>query len=265
MEKGTLENAVSALELLVAVRDIVAAVEYLLMEHGIRHKHISYNNVRIQGNANDRVKGLLVDLDFPDESHGSSEGKKGFTHCTSSAFQSARLLQGSSETTRMYSFRDDLESIFYVLCWACYGYDHTGSLDKFRPDWMETWRRTSTTRVVAEKLTLLSQPIKTHVNRYSGCHRDIVEGVIEKFRVKLSSLEGYWADDFSAILKIFDGGIADVKKESCGIGLECSKFASSDGGTAMKRKWCQVGPEDPSDVGISCKKSKGLVIVSESV
>ncbi|KAJ6584079.1 hypothetical protein DFH09DRAFT_1359992 [Mycena vulgaris] len=232
--KITLENAFSAADLLFAVRDIVSALKHLL-EQKIAHKHIAFNNLLIQGSGNEGVKGLVIDLDFPSPADGSSRDREGFGVCNSFLFQSAQQLIGHGEYTREYRFQDDFESVFYALCWACYGFDHTGRPDKFRPAWMAQWaaQRLDANSFGYVKRDFKRNVIAMHVNRYMGCHRDVLEGVIEELRECLTSPAGYNAEVeayYDAILQILDVGIAKLKGKL----------------SPAKRKCCSLEDEEPS-------------------
>ncbi|KAJ7451646.1 hypothetical protein FB451DRAFT_1566156 [Mycena latifolia] len=253
--KFTLENAFSALDFLVAARDIVLALKHLFMEHKILHKHIAYNNLLVQsaGDEGVGVKGLVIDLDFPNPTEGSSREHQGFSACNSFLFQSAQQLVNYGVDTRMHRFQDDFESVFYALCWACYGFDHTGRPDKFRPAWMTTWEgkraptwpnKRQASPFGYDKSNFKREPIPVHVNRYVGCHRDILESVIEELRESLvacvdNELEA--AEYYDTMLKILEDGMAKVKGEPCGFGLECSKgTASVVGAASAKRRFCDL-------------------------
>ncbi|KAJ7747992.1 hypothetical protein B0H14DRAFT_2984336, partial [Mycena olivaceomarginata] len=164
--------ACSVVDLLVAVQDVVTSkhlqgpisngarlylvLKKMFLEHQILHKHI---------------EGVVIDLDFPDLIEASRSTEE-FGLCGTLAFQSLK---------RLGSLR------FYVLCWACYGYSHDGRPDKFRPNWMGRWtERHSVESIYSEKTLLFrSSEIPSHVNRYMGCQRDILESVIEKIRRKI--------------------------------------------------------------------------------
>jgi hypothetical protein len=104
--------------------------------------------------------------------------------------------------------------VFYVLCWACYGYSHDGRPDKFRPNWMERWtERHSVESIYSEKRSFRSSEIPSHVNRYMGCQRDILESVIEKIRRKIERQLPNDPEACDAILDILTGGIEEAREE----------------------------------------------------
>ncbi|KAJ7078671.1 hypothetical protein C8R44DRAFT_825216 [Mycena epipterygia] len=256
-EKFTLENASSAADLLVAVRDVISTLQHLVLKEDILHKHIGYNNILIQNGGNDSVKGLVIDLDFPNPAEGSSRDPVGFNSCSSFVFQSVNRLLGHGESTRQFRAKDDFESVFYVLCWACYGYDHTGRPDRFRPAWMAEWTAQRYPETFAQiKSTFRGREIPLHVNRYMGCHRDIIEGVIEELRKKIVTYKGDGRDDYDDILKILEKGIAKANAEPCGTMWECLKVERS---AAAKRKFCNLESENLSN----SKKRKGPIAAIE--
>ncbi|KAJ7312435.1 hypothetical protein DFH08DRAFT_897002 [Mycena albidolilacea] len=175
--KITLESACSVVDLLVAVQDVVTILKKLFLEHQILHKHIEYNNISIRND-----NGIF---DFPDLIEASRSTEE-FGLCGTLAFQSLNRLGSRFSSDKQHTIQDSLESVFYVLCWACYGYSHDGRPDKFRPNWMGRWtERHSVESIYSEKRSFRSSEIPSHVNRYMGCQRDILESVIEKIRRKI--------------------------------------------------------------------------------
>ncbi|KAJ6611432.1 hypothetical protein B0H10DRAFT_2224086 [Mycena sp. CBHHK59/15] len=230
--KVSLENAFSAVDLLTAIRDVAKALRYLSINEGILHKHIGFDTIRIQSDGADGVKGLVVDLDFPNPAEGSSSDPNDPQTCTSFAFQSNNQLR----TRLPYSHTDDLESLFYVICWACYAYDHTGLPDKFRPALLTQW-----TKDKYAKGGFVTSCIDSHVNRYMGCQRDIVEGVIDELGLAVRRRKSDADADYAAFLTIIDQGIDRTTNSSCGHGPthSCSKMASLVVG--RKRGICELG------------------------
>ncbi|KAJ6504604.1 hypothetical protein C8R47DRAFT_1102896 [Mycena vitilis] len=234
-----LKNVSSAVDLLVAVRDAVLALRHLFVEHQILHKHIGYNTISVLGDVDNGVTGAVLDLDFPDPAEGSSgRNLEDFGSLTSFAFQSYdQVVDRDDDDPHRHSVHDDLESVFYSLCWACYGYDHTGRLDKFRPGWMEQWITTRhASSAQSSKGSFRRYQIKTHVNRFIGCHRDIMEDVIEKIRQEIYSPSSDPEEPFAAILKIMDKGIEVTKEEPCGTTLECSRIIQSPSAMRVERR-----------------------------
>ncbi|KAJ7079746.1 hypothetical protein B0H15DRAFT_857905 [Mycena belliarum] len=251
--KFTLENASSAVDFLVAIRDIVLAMKHMFVEHRILHRHIAYNNVLVQSTDDGGIKGLVVDLDFPNPAEGSSHQKSKTRLCNTFLFQSHRDLHGYGKRG-VHNAIDDLQSVFYTLCWACYGFDHTGLPDKFRPLWMEDW---VTGQFIwyaepfgTKKRELLLGPMPSHVNRYMGCHRDIIEGVIEEQKKLLIKRFSDDALCYDAILETLQDGIGKLQGEPCGLGGGCSKATTPPRiGAArgnLKRRLCEGDIEGDS-------------------
>ncbi|KAJ7758099.1 hypothetical protein DFH07DRAFT_1060442 [Mycena maculata] len=238
IEKVTLENAPSVVDLLDTVRDLVFALKHLFLQQKILHKHLGYENVLIQRSADDGIKGLVIDLDFPNPTEGSSRDPYGYNTCRSFVFQSQRQLSHNGNAGHKSSFDEDLESLFYVLCWACYGYDHTGRRDKYRPAWMVEWIKTKYASDAASiKHKWARQELSFHVNRYMGCQRDIMEDVINQLRLVIYGTRSSDPEKvYTAILKILESGIATAEHEQCGTANKCPKAASALGlGTYLDR------------------------------
>ncbi|KAJ7430957.1 hypothetical protein B0H11DRAFT_2210711 [Mycena galericulata] len=259
--KYSLENAASAVDLLVAVRDVVLALKHMFLEEDILHKHIGYDTIRMESGGVDAryggIKGVVVDLDYPNSEEGSSRNPQGLGTCRTYAFQSDQQLFGHGDATRESQFYDDLQSVFYVLCWACYGYDHRGRPDKFRPAWMTEWESTRYAHTAStNKQILLSKKIPSHVNRYMGCHRDIMEGVIERLRKTLMDCTSSSDPEtlYAATIEILETGISKTSQEQCGSANQCSKVATLVG-AITKRKL----PETSEDPFVSCKRLKGEI------
>ncbi|KAJ6508366.1 hypothetical protein C8R45DRAFT_1069118 [Mycena sanguinolenta] len=231
-KKQTLESACSVEDLLTAVRDVVMILQQLFLEHQILHKHIDYNNISIR-NSDDGVKGVVIDLDFPDMPErifGSSRSTNDAGSLCTLAFHSARLLRHRyAEREHEHNLQDDLESVFYVLCWACYGYDHKGRTEKFRPEWMDHWKQRHSDAVhtvYGSKTTFLRSTMESHVNRYMGCQRDILEDIIENLRPTMKSLPDDPEKACASVLDILEKGIEKSVGEKCGTARECESNSS---------------------------------------
>ncbi|KAJ7830264.1 hypothetical protein B0H13DRAFT_2114639 [Mycena leptocephala] len=244
----TLEDARSAVDLLAIIQDVILVLKHLFVEHQILHRHIDYNNIYIRSDGDNGMKGVVLDLDFPDPAEGSSRSAEGLGLYHSFTFQSVECLRDRRYTDsnpHEHTVHDDLESVFYALCWACYGYDHTGRPDRFRPDWMqqEQWRHASS--AYSKRSSFRSVEISSHVNRYMGCQRDILEDIIDNFRRRLGHDSGDPEREFAMFLGIVEKGIEEVRDGQCGIALGCSKVTRSVFTTGTsKRKLCEVGGDD---------------------
>ncbi|KAJ7643842.1 hypothetical protein FB45DRAFT_896274 [Roridomyces roridus] len=181
--KLSLEQAPSAAELLRALRDVVLVLESLFSDYQTLHRHIDFNNILIE--KKDGIRGVVVDLDYPDPLDGScNDGAKRFQMCRPLAFQTLDQLRANDRRVS-----DDVKSLFYVLCWAII-------------QWV-SMRHNASDECVRIKRDFEKNEIPFYVNRFMGCQRDIMEG-----------------DDKSAIikaLKILDKGINKLGRESCGV------------------------------------------------
>ncbi|KAF7364896.1 hypothetical protein MVEN_00360100 [Mycena venus] len=206
--KMTLENACSAVDLLVVVRDVVIVLKKLFFEHQILHRHIDFDTISVREDV-DSVKGVVLDLDFPDVKEGSSRSTMGHASCGMFTFHSLKRIRDSyNKEIHEHTIQDDLESVFYALCWACYGYDHTGRPDKFRPDWMNKWmERHAISTAYCNRRLFRSSEIPSHVNRYMGCQRDALESVIEEVRRTLCNISDDPEEACAAFMDILEKGI----------------------------------------------------------
>ncbi|KAJ7160044.1 hypothetical protein C8R46DRAFT_1106821 [Mycena filopes] len=234
-----LENARSPKELLIAVQDVVLALKQLFAQHQILHKHITYDNISVR-NDSEGVKGVIIDLDFPDPTEGSSRNPIGLGLCDSLAFQPVKRVSKipfERLAEHEHTLQHDLESLFYVLCWACYGYDHTGRLEKYRPNWMEEWITTRWAQdAISNRKSFLSTPISWHVNRYMGCQRDIMELVIELLRRDLQSNASDPEEACTGFLRIVEKGIERMGEERCGSTTECTKVLATSATLAETKR-----------------------------
>ncbi|KAJ7845910.1 hypothetical protein B0H13DRAFT_1543445, partial [Mycena leptocephala] len=126
MHKLTLNTATSARHLLCAVRDIVCGDLILFTGHrdvflkkGILHRDLGFNNLLLDS---DSMSGVLIDFDIT-----VNQGTTGDFRTDNRAFQSVKVLL-QSEKLGPHDHMDDLESLFYVLFYVCYGHDVDGRL-----------------------------------------------------------------------------------------------------------------------------------------
>jgi hypothetical protein len=107
----------------------------------------------------------------------------------------------------------------------------------------EQWRHASS--AYSKRSYFRSVEISSHVNRYMGCQRDILEDIIDNFRRRLGHDSGDPEREFAMFLGIVEKGIEEVRDGQCGIALGCSKVARSVFTTGTsKRKLREVGGDD---------------------
>ncbi|TFK69108.1 hypothetical protein BDN72DRAFT_897574 [Pluteus cervinus] len=145
-----LEHFSDGLQLLKAFRDIVLAI-FDLWERRVLHRDISINNTLLgKENALPGSRGVLIDLDraMSRKAHTVRDPVSYGTR----AFQSIAVLR--SDTVREdteaqgslgvgpypHDYLDDIESLFYVLCWVCSHYEapgvRTGGFSRVFRNWM---------------------------------------------------------------------------------------------------------------------------------
>jgi serine/threonine protein kinase len=103
-----------------ACRDIFRAHRPLYQDGNILHRGISENNVIIaEAEKEGEPKGLLIDLDLAKE---LDSGPSGARHRTGTMeFMAIEVLEGVAHT-----YRQDLESFFYVFLWVIVRYGQEG-------------------------------------------------------------------------------------------------------------------------------------------
>ncbi|KAJ7220134.1 hypothetical protein GGX14DRAFT_355215, partial [Mycena pura] len=126
----TLEKATSARHLLCAVRDIVEGHRDSLLELDTLHRDISFNNLLLSLTADD-ARGVIIDWDMAkrmsDLVREQGRGTDGDLRTGTMAYQSVRKLRGDPRLSH-HDHMDDLESIFYVLCYVLFSHDTSGKL-----------------------------------------------------------------------------------------------------------------------------------------
>ncbi|TFK69109.1 hypothetical protein BDN72DRAFT_878651, partial [Pluteus cervinus] len=135
---GSFDKFDDGLQLLQAYRDIILAI-FDLWERGILHRDISINNVLFGKDATPPgSRGVLIDLDRAIRITVKDSLLGATPNIGTRAFQSASVLY--SDTIRHdaqvwrnpdlqpypHDYLDDMESLFYVLCWVCYQFDSPG-------------------------------------------------------------------------------------------------------------------------------------------
>lgn len=150
-----------------------------LLEKGIIHCDISFGNT-LRGAIGSHLKGVLIDLDMAMEMQNLIDGicnvhgfrtvsclcwtlvdvlhLNGFLQGTR-AFQSIKVLRGS---LHHHDHMDDLESVFYLLCWICYGMDTPGGrFFKPFPKFLSSWDNAAEPERCAEcKENFLRRPMR---------------------------------------------------------------------------------------------------------
>jgi serine/threonine protein kinase len=94
----------------------------LVKDGGIIHRDVSINNIMIANKPRENeLKGFLIDLDMAKAIGSESSGATNRTGTME--FMAINILKRREP----HSYRDDLESFFYVLIWICVMYESTGN------------------------------------------------------------------------------------------------------------------------------------------
>ncbi|KAJ7220158.1 hypothetical protein GGX14DRAFT_515551, partial [Mycena pura] len=126
----TLEKATSAHHLLCAVRDIVEGHRDSLLKVDTLHRDLSFNNLLLTLPADDAC-GVIIDWDMAtgmtDLVREQGRGTDGDLRTGTMPYQSVKMLHGDPRLSH-HDHMDDLESIFYVLCYVLFSHDTSGKL-----------------------------------------------------------------------------------------------------------------------------------------
>ncbi|KAJ7163932.1 hypothetical protein C8R43DRAFT_1062329 [Mycena crocata] len=182
MYKQTLETAKSALQLLCAIRDIVKGHRDALLERDILHRDISFNNLLLSSSTNTNATGILIDFDMAKKMQQilASHVTTGDSRTGTRFFQSVRTLQQIGHHDHM----DDLESIFYVMFFVCYAFDHNGNPLEIPPNDVREWEKPELTPpgLANMKRGFLTGRIASSVSRFVGAEKTIVRNLMEDLR-----------------------------------------------------------------------------------
>ncbi|KAK6981063.1 hypothetical protein R3P38DRAFT_3234818 [Favolaschia claudopus] len=228
----TLEQAHSAHKLLCAIRDIVRGHRDSLLERGILHRDISFNNLLLSELSEDG-EGVIIDWDLAIELIKILGGStKGDSRTGTRAFQSIKVLK-ASPLLGHHDHMDDLESVFYVLYYVLYGHGPTGTRlpdedMQIILDWENpTLNATTVSRNKAGfMVTAFEQPL----TRYDGAEKDRLETFMQElqalFKVRCESIAAALKNrnpvefprftkeaataDYENFLAIVDAAIADI-------------------------------------------------------
>ncbi|TFK66136.1 hypothetical protein BDN72DRAFT_880467 [Pluteus cervinus] len=191
-----LEKFTDGLQLLEAYRDIVLAI-LNLWERNVLHRDISINNVLFAKDGSlPGSRGVLIDLDRAVRIDVKESLEAATPDVGTRAFQSTSVLFGDSirhngearRTTRGFGpyphdYLDDMESLFYVLCWICYQFESPGVRSEDTPDILLEWetrQANSSALAKVEFLTSPLPPLPSYFQRGSA-YQHLLEKLQQKF------------------------------------------------------------------------------------
>ncbi|KAJ7760715.1 hypothetical protein DFH07DRAFT_816496, partial [Mycena maculata] len=182
MYMGTLNTAVSARQLLSAVHDIVSGHRDSLLAKDILHRDISFNNLLL---SKIDEHGVLIDFDMAKKMQDllASNGTEGDSRTGTRAYQSFKVLL-QSDKLGQHDHMDDLESIYYVLFFICYGHDLNGNLLPVFPRHIAYWHTTSLSAELLGDLkkSFLMTPNDAPLTRFCGVDKDILKPLMTQLR-----------------------------------------------------------------------------------
>ncbi|TFK69113.1 hypothetical protein BDN72DRAFT_840991, partial [Pluteus cervinus] len=209
------------LQLLFAYRDI-AAGELGLLGVGVVHRDFNIMNMLLGlDKAPIGWRGVLIDLDMAALITRRESLENMDTRTGSRAFQSVNVLRGYIKTIKEtqkgkkktnkgslevkprikpypHSFLDDLESLFYILCWVCYGRDDDGKKLAILPPFLRKWDSEKADEALESKTSFLSQSLPelpAYFHRGSA-FKFLLESLKEKFhRVSVHRRSGRDTDE----------------------------------------------------------------------
>ncbi|TFK69110.1 hypothetical protein BDN72DRAFT_897576 [Pluteus cervinus] len=204
----SLDDFEDPLHLLYAYRDIASA-ELGLWSIGMVHRDVTIMNT-VLGSDKDLVgwRGVLIDLDMAALTTRRESLESTDTRTGSRAFQSINVLRSYVKTIKEtqkgrkkarkaslklevkpevkpcpHDFLDDLESLFYILCWICYRRGHDGKKLTDLPQFLEYWDSEKAESALEYKSSFLSKPVPELPSyfRRGSAFKFLLEGLRERF------------------------------------------------------------------------------------
>lgn len=145
---------------------------------------------------NGELKGFLIDLDMAKVI--GSDGSGAMNRTGTMEFMAINVLRRSVP----HSYRDDLESFFYVLIWICVMYESTGDRhyirdEKSSPRVLNGWARADAADVKYAQMTA------------EGRFREVLDGFSDGFR----ELESMMKEIRQALFLPQGGGVIEVEQD----------------------------------------------------
>nr|GAT42750.1 predicted protein [Mycena chlorophos] len=201
--RGTLNKLSSALLILLAIRDVVRGHQHAFLKKNILHQDVSFTNILLttQASKDDEVqdpRAALIDFDMAvragDENH--VQDKKTGTK----AYQSGKILLQNGHLG-LHDVLDDLESVFYVLCYVCYAFDRSGRLLPDMPDFIAKWMTQPDGK---DKQSFILLDLPEGVRRFRRAENAIVDNLFQ-------ALQKFFESRTRAVIKILRA-VADLDR-----------------------------------------------------
>ncbi|TFK61127.1 hypothetical protein BDN72DRAFT_965351 [Pluteus cervinus] len=288
---STLECFRDGLQLLEAFKNILLAI-LDLWGRDVLHRDISVNNVLFRTNQTlPGGQAVLIDLDRATRINVAESLLGASSDIGTRAFQSISVLRSDSirndakgrgdEGVSPYphDYLDDIESLFYVLCWVCYQFESPGIRVNNIPEFITDWASddpslSATTKSLFHMFPL--PPLPTYFQRGSA-YQHLLEMFQQKFlktyRAKKSGIETTGASsnlkelyqdaqlEFEVILKHVDQAIEEWKRHTPDSPKELPPSPSQDASHGTKRTHIALGTDGLDDAVLpSAKRRKTMVI-----
>jgi len=163
----------------------------LVKDGGIIHRDVSINNIMIANEPREgELKGFLIDLDMAKVIGSHDSGAMNRTGTME--FMAINVFRRSEP----HSYRDDLESFFYVLIWICVIYESTGDRHEIQdaenkkcsPQVLDGWSRVDAADVKFSQMVVESR-FQDILDGFSDGFREL-EGMMREIRQVLFTSQG---------------------------------------------------------------------------
>ncbi|KAJ7057887.1 hypothetical protein C8F01DRAFT_1028188 [Mycena amicta] len=186
---GDLSKAKSATQLLLATRDAVRG-HRAAFQKKVLHRDISFNNILLTFECYElkysetlpdptTPYGVLIDFDMAEfaEAVACGDAKTG-----TRAFQSVKILLQNG-CLGAHDIMDDLESMFYVLCYVCYCHDGSGELLPDLPEPIVHWTTITNASILGtNKLSFMQNGLVPGFKRFSGPESKVMRRLLNRLQ-----------------------------------------------------------------------------------
>ncbi|KAJ7056683.1 hypothetical protein C8F01DRAFT_1154574 [Mycena amicta] len=172
-------------EFVQAIIDVAEAHRTALIDKGILHRDISFDNIRLSLYPGETA--VLIDWDMAKRMKDLIHPKPGTPKVRTGtrAYQSIKILT-ESVALGHHDNMDDLESIFYVVYVALFGYDSSKRIldDAVRPSYVTTFLspRSTDNHLLTSKSVFIVFEGENSVSRFGGGYPLLLAAMVDKHR-----------------------------------------------------------------------------------